>query len=58
MSEIGYIVQTHRKKLYGSSNLFVGILWSSKCAKRHGDKHCLICVEAVIHYFTASGAQK
>lgn len=42
MSDIGYILYTHRKKPYVLSNLFVGILWSSKCAK-YGDKYCLIC---------------
>ena len=57
MSEIGNIVYTHRRKLYGFPNLFVGILWSSKCAKCR-DEYLRQYVEAVIHYFTTSGAQK
>jgi hypothetical protein len=47
VSEIGYIVYTDRRKLYGFSNLFVGILWSSKCAKC-GDKYMRQYVEAII----------
>ena len=57
MSEIGYIVYIHRRKLYGFPNLFVDILWSSKCTKCR-DKYLRQYVEAVIQYFTTSRTQK